>query len=395
MTFGIFQEAYSREPQLHNVAAASGVIGMTTNGVMYLLMPILFTALDRGRWSAYRRMVAIVGIIVSSSAFLLSSWSTELWHLILTQGILAALGNTLTYSPTTLYLDEYFTTKGRATAYGAVYSSKNIVGTACPLMFSALLTHLGFRWTIRIWALIVFLGGLGGLAMMPKRSSSFRRGPQTIPWTFLKHKTFYIYCIANATFSSGYGMPQTYLSSYAKEILGLSTLSSSLMIVLFNAPGIISCVGFGLLADRLSVSAGTNTFISAFGSAACALFLWGLASNRIPAVLICFSLFFGFFSGGYSSTWSGWITELEREASKHNEAINTGMLYGLLNGARGVGYVVSGLAGVELLKSGSVGSDRWGYGTRYGGLILFTGLSCVIGGWSVVWKPRACVGRRA
>lgn len=78
---------------------------------------------------------------------------------------------------------------------------------------------------------------------------------------------------------------------------------------------------------------------------------------------------------------------MESEATHNNEAINTGMLYGLLNGARGVGYVVSGVAGVELLKSGGVAdAERWGYGTRYGGLILFTGLSCVVGGWSVVWR---------
>ncbi|PPJ50586.1 hypothetical protein CBER1_06284 [Cercospora berteroae] len=391
MTFGIFQENYAHSSTLpFHSTSASGIIGMLINGVMYLLMPFLFTLLDRGRFSPYRRLVATIGTIISALAFLLSSFSTELWHLILTQGILAALGNTLVYSPTTLYLDEFFPSEGRATAYGAILSSKNIVGSGCPLMFSAMLTHWGFRWTLRAWALIVLVTGGVGLAIMPKRPSAFRRGAQAqqkVPWTFLRHRTFYVYAIANAIFSSGYGIPQTYLSSYAKEVLGLSTLSSSLMITLFNAPGIISCVGFGLLFDRLNVSAGTNTFISAFGAASCALFLWGLASNRIPAVLICFSLFYGFFAGGYSSTWGGWIKEMESEATSNNEAINTGMLYGLLNGARGVGYVVSGVAGVELLKSGGVAdAERWGYGTRYGGLILFTGLSCVVGGWSVVWR---------
>ncbi|USW50697.1 Putative major facilitator superfamily, MFS transporter superfamily [Septoria linicola] len=403
MTFGIFQEAYTRSPQFSpSISSTSGIIGMTTNGVMYLLMPLLFTAFDRGPWSCYRRRVASIGVCLSSGAFLLSSWSTQLWHLLLTQGVMAALGNTLVYSPSTLYLDEWFGSGGRATAYGAILASKNVVGSGRPLLFSKMLETLGFAWTLRIWSLIVLVTGFLGLSLLPSRhsssaSSSFRlpaRRRQSIPWTFFRHRTFYIYSLANTTFSSGYGLPQTYLSSYARETLHLSTLSSSLMITLFNAPGIISCLGFGFLSDRYphNFSAATNTSISAFGSAACTLLLWGLASNRIPAVLICFSLFYGFFAGGYSSTWGGWIKELEAEAERFGEEINTGMLYGLLNGARGVGYVVSGVAGVELLKSGGLGQEhqgeRWGYGTRYGGLILFTGVSCVVGGWSIVWRRR-------
>lgn len=163
------------------------------------------------------------------------------------------------------------------------------------------------------------------------------------------------------------------------------------MITLFNAPEIVSCIGFGLLSDKLGVSTSINTFVSATGAALCTFLLWGLASDRVPAVLVCFSLFFGFFAGGYSSTWGGWIKELEKEAIERNEAINTGVLYGLLNGARGVGYVGSGFAGVELSKVGAVkAGGGWGFSTGHGGLILFTGLTCVFGGWSIA---RRVIGR--
>ncbi|KAK4609462.1 MFS-type transporter pynF [Fulvia fulva] len=387
MTFGIFQEAYTRSHVISG-GSASGIIGTTMNGVMYLSMPLLFTALDRS-WAQYRRSVAIAGIVISSLAFLVSSWSTQLWHLVLTQGVLAALGSTLLYSPTTLYLDEHFTA-GKATVYGAILSSKNIVGSCCPLILTALLEKLGFRWTLRIWAAVVLCTGTIGIAIIPTKtspSSQLTRGDRKVPWTFLRHKTIWIYSFANAVFSCGYGIPQTYLPSYARDVLKLSTLSSSLMITLFNAPGIISCVGFGLLSDKAKVSSTTNTFISAAGTSLSAFLLWGLSSNRIEGVLIAFSLLCGFFAGGYSSTWGGWIKDLEQEAVARNEAIDTGMLYGLFNGARGVGYVISGVAGVELLQVGSVQENmRWGYGTKYGALILFTGVSAVVGGWSVLWR---------
>ena len=77
----------------------------------------------------------------------------------------------------------------------------------------------------------------------------------------------------------------------------------------------------------------------------------------------------------------------EREAACHNEAVDTGVVYGLLNGGRGLGNVVGGIAGVELLKNGAVlYSGNWGYGTEYGSVILYTGVSAVIGCWSILWS---------
>ena len=391
MTFGIFQEFYDHENTFNGNSKATGVIGTTLNGVMYLSMPFLSTVLDSGRWAKWRRAVAISGVCLSSAAYLLSSWSTEVWHLILLQGVLAALGGAMLFSPVTLFLDEYFRHGNRATAYGVQLSSKNIVGTTCPFLMYGLLVKLGFRGALRVWAGIVFATGMLGIFLIPKRSTGTSRRPRKIPWSFLKHRTFYIYSIGNVVFSSGYGLPQTYLSQYASNILHLSNIVSSLMIAIFNAPGIISCVGFGLLSDKFGLSASSNTQISTLGSGLCVFLLWGLKSHRIPALLISFSIGYGFFAGGYSSTWGGWIKEFEREAAERNEAINTGMVYGLMNGARGIGYVVGGSAGVELLRAGAVQqSQKWAYGTKYGALILFTGICAIFGGWGSVW--RSCNG---
>ena len=105
------------------------------------------------------------------------------------------------------------------------------------------------------------------------------------------------------------------------------------------------------------------------------------------ALLVLFSITYGFFAGGYSSTWGGVINEMEQEAADRNEPIDPGMMYGLLNGARGIGYVGGGLASVPLLKAGGSSMMRgFGYGTAYGPLIIFTGLSTVFGGWGLLWK---------
>lgn len=308
--------------------------------------------------------------------------------------IRSRLGCALVYSPTTLSLGEWFNNSHRAVAYGLVLSCKNIVGSTCPFILRALIDRYDFRIALRIWTVIVALTSIPAIFLVSTHPTSL--GAETprarpIPWHFLRHKTIYIYSIAIALQSSGYGIPQTYLNTYAHEVTLLSQTSATLLLTIFNIPGIIASSFFGYLSDnrRLSLAASTVTSIPALGAGLAAFLFWGLTSQGSMALLVLFSITFGFFAGGYSGTWGSILNELEREAAGHNEAVDMGMMYGLLNGARGIGYVSGGLAGVPLLKVGS-GSPlgSFGYGTTYGPLIVFTGLSSVLGGWAVLWRWR-------
>lgn len=391
MSYGVFQEYYSANWTLRGSREVTGIIGTTSNGVMYLSMPFLFGMFTR-RWAHRRQTAAFCGVALTCISFFLSSFSTHVWHLVVTQGVMAALGCALIYSPTTLSLGEWFTTRNRAVAYGIVLSCKNIVGSACPFLLRVLLDHYSFRITLRIWAAIATITSILAIFLIPTHPSSISPSAhrtRKIPWAFLKHQTFYIHSIAIALQSSGYGIPQTYLNTYAHETALLSQTSATLLLTLFNIPGILSSSFFSYLSSNthIPLSATTTTSISAFSSALSAFLLWGLTSQGSIALLVLFSITFGFFAGGYSATWGGIINELEREAALRNEPIDTGMLYGLLNGARGIGYVSGGLAGVPLLKAGAETSlGGFAYGTMYGPLIIFTGLSSLMGGWGLLWK---------
>lgn len=82
--------------------------------------------------------------------------------------------------------------------------------------------------------------------------------------------------------------------------------------------------------------------------------------------------------------WSGIIREI-REREPGAEA---GMIFGFLAAGRGIGSVLSGPLSEALLHGKPWSGDTsLGYGTGYGGLIIFTGVSAALG--SVSW-----VGRR-
>lgn len=395
MSYGVLQEYYFDNWTLNGRRELTGIIGTTSNGVMYLSMPLLF-ALFTKRWARYRQSATICGALLACTGFISSSFSTNVWHLVATQGVLAALGCALVYSPTTLSLGEWFNTKNRicnrAVAYGICLSTKNVVGSVCPFVFRRLLDRYGFQTTLIVWAAITVGTAVLSILMVQIPRSSLNvstiRG-RRIPWHFLRHKTFWVYSIATLLQSAGYGIPQTYISEYARKVSNLSHTFSTLLITLINIPGICSSTFFGFLSDNkyFHRSAPTITAISALSSALSAFTLWGLAAQGDTTLLVMFAITFGFFASGYSATWGGIITDIENDAAQTNEAVDSGVIYGLLNGARGMGYVAGGLVSVPLIQAGGTTSvGHFGYGTTYGPLIIFTGLSLTFGGSGLAFR---------
>ncbi|KPM34294.1 hypothetical protein AK830_g12280 [Neonectria ditissima] len=340
MSYGVFQEYYSDNMTFTGDGNITGIIGTTANGVMYLSMPFLFALFTR-RWAHRRQIAALCGTVIACVSFFLSSYSTAVWHLVVTQGIASALGCALIYSPTTLSLGEWYTTSNRTVAYGIVLSCKNIVGTSCPFMLRALIDIYGFRTTLKVWTAIVGGTSIFAIFMIPTHPSKVSIQKNTrghkIPWHFLRHQSIYFYSTAIIFQSSGYGIPQTYLSTYARDVALLSQTSGTLMLALFNASGIIASSFFGWLSDnkRITLSAQVVSTIPPVCCAVSTFLFWGLTSQGSIGLLIVFSMTFGFFSSGYSATWGGMLKQMESESAERNEAVDPGMLFMFIVSSKG------------------------------------------------------------
>lgn len=87
--------------------------------------------------------------------------------------------------------------------------------------------------------------------------------------------------------------------------------------------------------------------------------------------------------GGFTSTYTGSIQEVKRA----DDRAEAGLEFGLLAAGRGIGSVVSGPLSEALLSERPwVGDAVFGYGTGYGGLITFTGVSTMLGFMSWVGR---------
>jgi MFS family permease len=66
----------------------------------------VFSAL--AKWPKLRRPATIVGLLTMCMAIALASFAKTVTHLIVTHGVLYAIGASICYSPTILFVNEWF-----------------------------------------------------------------------------------------------------------------------------------------------------------------------------------------------------------------------------------------------------------------------------------------------
>ncbi|KAI1091593.1 MFS general substrate transporter [Rostrohypoxylon terebratum] len=396
LAFGIFQEFYTTHPSILGPQSPGTIasIGTSQTGILYLMMPITFTLLTK--YPHLRHWFLRLGLLLTTGCLTASSFATSARWLIATQGVLHAIGCGLLFSPTSLYLDEWFSAR-KGLAYGAMWSGKSVAGAGMPFLTSALLNRYGVGTTLRVYAVASAVLTIPPLFLMRDRpdtptatattsnsetntpSSSPTRPAGTVSFAFARHPTFWILQFGNILQSMGYLMPSTYLASYANA-LGFPSITGPVFLALISLASVPGSLLIGLLNDT-GLPATTVILISSLGSALPVFLLWGLGGHQV-AVLVLFTLLYGFFAGGFSSTWSG----IQRELRSTDGAVDTGLVFGMLLGGRGLGFVLSGPVGGALLEVDRLkAQDFSGYATQYGPMIIYTGLTATLGAWGWFW----------
>ncbi|KAF2179001.1 MFS general substrate transporter [Zopfia rhizophila CBS 207.26] len=371
--YGIFQEYYSANEPFRgsrNIA----VIGTCAMGIMYLSAPLVFGLLQR--FPNAKRPAIVVGLVTMCLALGLSSLSQTVTHLIVTQGVFYAVGGGLVYSPTILFMDEWFV-KRKGFAFGVMWAGTGLGGVLIPLLLQYLLNNHGFRLTLRVWSIILFVATAPLTYFLKPRlpisqSSRMRR----FDLSFVTHPTFLLLQTGNILEGLGYFVPSIYLPTYARQ-LGASNPVSALTIILFNIASVFGCVIMGSIIDRWHVT--TCICISTLGSTLAIFLLWGFSTSLPP--LLIFSLMYGLFAGSFSSTYPGVMMAVQRRTRDADSS----MVFAMLAAGRGIGNVVCGPVSEALRRVGeweAVGA----YGKGYGPLVVFTGVSAALGGVAVVGR---------
>jgi MFS family permease len=252
-------------------------------------------------------------------------------------------------------------------------------GVIFPFLLTTLLDAHGFATSLRVWAIAMLVLCLPLIHFvkprLPTPAPPLLRPP--ISYAFLFTRTHVALQLCNILEGLGFFLPAIYLPSYAQS-LSLQPIAGTALLATLNIFSVLGSIGMGFLCDRLCVH--TVIAISTAGATLSVFLLWGLATE-LP-LLVVFAATYGFFAGGFSATWAGMMKEVQRVST----GARMGTLMGLFAAGRGIGAVLSGPVSEVLMRKdhlGGGGEDgrgaRFGYGTRYGVLIVFTGVSAGFG----------------
>ncbi|KAJ4263060.1 hypothetical protein NW762_006673 [Fusarium torreyae] len=227
-----------------------------------------------------RLIVAIGGILIGASLLILSVCE-------------GGLGGALLNSPCYASIAHWFDRR-RGLATGIAMTAGSIGGIVFPIFLQKLLPSIGFGWTTRILGFIIL--GLTVPATVFMRSRLPRQNKLTSVWP-----DFSIFKDLKFTFSAcgiffmewGLFVPLTYIVSYAGRNSG-NTNSSYTLISILNAGSLLGRFLPGLLADKIGRF---NVILLTLGLCIISAFALWLPAGDSQAMIIAFSVVFGFASG--------------------------------------------------------------------------------------------------
>ncbi|KAJ2981356.1 hypothetical protein NUW58_g6710 [Xylaria curta] len=272
-------------------------------------------------------------------------------------------------------------------AYGMVWSGEGLASAVIPLVLQRLLAEYGHETTLRASGVAIFiicapLSFFIRPRLPPSNATAVR------PWglRFLFSGLFAPYQLGNLVQGTGHFIPGIYLPTYARTVFGASGYFSALTVLLINVSTTIGCVVMGTLTDRLPAT--TCILISSVGATVGVFLVWGLSSSL--AVLYVFCVIYGLFAGSFTSTWPGIMRALgrnrETEEPSHG-SIDPPMIFGWLCAGRGIGSLASGPLSDALTKGMAwKGNAAAGYGSGYGTLIAYTGVTAALSCSSFLWR---------
>ncbi|OMJ28590.1 putative transporter ESBP6 [Smittium culicis] len=352
-TFGVFQVYYLKTLFLNEPAEKISWISTVCLSCTFcgglLASPII-------RYIGLRN-TSLLGTVIATSGFLLASFSTQIWHLVLTQGIIYGLGCALLVNVSLTTASLWFD-KHRNVAIGIVTGGGNIGSLLLVPIVTRFISFSTIDWAFRTLSILYFVfTGVCGFLIRPR--VEFKPPPSVIDFSMLKDPVAIMIFLSGMIMQVGYNAVVLYFPSNLVDI-GVSQTTASNLIMVFSTALFISRISTSYFSKRL----GEINIPIVFQAITAIIFLtmWYLSSSF--SVLLAFYILFGFFGFSFFALSSVIV-------AKYYPEEKVSQLNGLL-------YLMMGLAILIFVPSTEVIFQKHGNRTSYKPVILFSGVSYLI-----------------
>ncbi|CDH58760.1 mfs transporter [Lichtheimia corymbifera JMRC:FSU:9682] len=261
------------------------------------------------------RPVLIAGTILSVLGLELAGFTTEIYHLYLTQGLLFGAGASLLFVAA-ISVPPQWLNRRRGLGMGIVTSGSAIGGIALPFIMTSLTSKVGGAWTYRALGFIVLGFNLIACILMKEKyphknkvksaddgeqqpPATKRRFTDTFDWTVIKNVNFCMWMLASMISVAGYFIPYFYLPTYTTG-QGFSSHDATVIMAILSTSSFVGRVFIGYMSDRIGR---LNThLLCLFVSAISCLLLWMFAHTY--GTIMAFAVMFGFVGSSYYTVLS-------------------------------------------------------------------------------------------
>ncbi|KIY46612.1 MFS general substrate transporter, partial [Fistulina hepatica ATCC 64428] len=244
---GVFQEYYKNhvftDTTLGTLSLVGGILSFCSMTTSYL-------AGGLGDRYGYKKMIAL-SCMLTFLSILGASFMTKLWQIFLFQGVFQGISQGLSM-PLYLALPSQWFLHHRALASGISVSGAGIGGACYSLVLRPLLTRLGYRKTLLVYACINAVLSLIAYCLLRVR---FPPGEKAAKKRWLpRHVDLVFASLAGGMLFSqfGYLSPFYYMTSYTEAkvpSLNEESLVPTIPLVIVNLCAGIGRIGCGMIAD--------------------------------------------------------------------------------------------------------------------------------------------------
>lgn len=361
ISFGVFQDYYSKSPQFENNSRIA-LIGTMAQGCSYLGAPA--SAFLTKRFPKYHRQQIWIGWPICIGGLVAASFCDSVDGLIVTQGVMYGIGFIILTYPILCMVDEWWIQR-KGMAFGVISCASGASGAVMPFITSALLSKYGYKTTLRAAAVGMALLTAPLIPLLKGRLPPAERSTMArVNWSFLKKPLFWIYATSTLIQGLGHFFPAIYLPTYATD-LGMNSTKGALVLAVMSISQTMGQFAFGYLTDKKIPVSGLVITCSTMATIA-VLAVWGLSKSL--GLLVLFSIIYGFFAYAFSTMRVG----MGKSVSSDPSAVVA--TYAILVFCQGIGNVMVGPLSSLLLSGKSVVSAYAIY--RFKNVVIFTG-SCM------------------
>ncbi|KAI9502053.1 hypothetical protein GGI25_004567 [Coemansia spiralis] len=304
------------------------------------------------------RVMCVIASFTMGMSFILASFSTQIWQLVLTQGVLYGASASFPYIlGVTVPLQ--WIKRHRGLALAIVYMGSGVGGMWVSLLTTKCIDALGRQWSNRILGFIMLAVGMGVSPLIISRRPA-KRPTKLLDLSVLRDWKF-LFIAAGSFFAMGPNtVPYMLMPTYITNVLKSDSDLGSLIVTIINVSGIFGRFVAGILSDKLGPTNMLIVWVALAGYSQ--LGIW-LPFSNVRAVIASAALF-----GVTGASIVGMILN------------SLAHVYGVsrITYISGLIYMTYSISSLAVVQTTSLMLDTVGHETNYTWPIVYTGLLLVV-----------------